>query len=68
MNKEAKLKFLMTVCAWLVSVLLAFSAVKQDVAVIKATQQAQYDQIQQQLRDIKNQLDRLEYDTSGRSR
>lgn len=61
MNKEFFVKTALTIIAWIVGVMVAFGAVKQDVAVIKATQDAQYQQIQQQLSDIKDQLGRLEF-------
>ena len=61
MNKSNKLQIIMTIIAWAVGVLLSYSAVKQDIAVVKANQEQQMQFIRQQLEDIKTDVRELRY-------
>lgn len=59
MKSENKLKIVMTVIAWAVSVLLAYGALKTDLAVMKSTQEQQYEFIRQQLEVIRTDVREL---------
>lgn len=58
-NKSNKLQIVLTIIAWAVSVLLAYGALKQDIAVVRSNQEQQLIFIRQQLEDIKSDVREL---------